>query len=108
MNHTDASVGNKPMSAKQLTDRAREFEWNPRIGFKYWARAAETIHHEVRHSPRSAARCVYANIPPCRAKSICKKETFPKRTLFCFDTPPWSSIVSSNIPKPKNPKRRKP
>ncbi|KAK3292925.1 uncharacterized protein B0H64DRAFT_464703 [Chaetomium fimeti] len=46
MNKTDASMGSKPMSAKQLTERAREFEWNPRIGFKYWARAAETIHHE--------------------------------------------------------------
>ncbi|KAH6623276.1 hypothetical protein F5144DRAFT_357176 [Chaetomium tenue] len=47
MNQTDSMLGNKPMSAKQLTDRAKEFEWNPRIGFKYWARAAETIHHQA-------------------------------------------------------------
>ncbi|KAK4235890.1 hypothetical protein C8A03DRAFT_46037 [Achaetomium macrosporum] len=46
MNVTDLSTGSKPMSAKELTDKAKEFEWNPRIGFKYWARAAETIHHE--------------------------------------------------------------
>ncbi|KAK4102421.1 hypothetical protein N658DRAFT_506066 [Parathielavia hyrcaniae] len=46
MNSTDLTVGSRPMSAKELTDRARAFDWNPRIGFKYWARAAETIHHE--------------------------------------------------------------
>jgi STAM-binding protein len=47
MNSTDLSLGSKPMSSKELTEKARNFEWNPRIGFKYWARAAETIHHEV-------------------------------------------------------------
>jgi STAM-binding protein len=47
MNITDLGIGSKPMSAKELTDKAKQFEWNPRIGFKYWARAAETIHHEV-------------------------------------------------------------
>ncbi|KAL2193854.1 hypothetical protein P885DRAFT_80862 [Corynascus similis CBS 632.67] len=46
MNVTDLSMGSRPMSAKELTDKAKEFHWNPRIGFKYWARAAETIHHE--------------------------------------------------------------
>jgi STAM-binding protein len=47
MNVTDLTVGNRPMSARELTDKAKEFDWNPRIPFKYWARAAETIHHEV-------------------------------------------------------------
>jgi STAM-binding protein len=47
MNITDLSVGSRPMSARELTDKAKEFDWNPRIPFKYWARAAETIHHEV-------------------------------------------------------------
>ncbi|KAG7294059.1 hypothetical protein NEMBOFW57_004121 [Staphylotrichum longicolle] len=46
MNITDLSVGSRPMSARELTDKAKEFDWNPRIPFKYWARAAETIHHE--------------------------------------------------------------
>ena len=39
------------MTSKELTDKAKQFDWNPRVGFKYWARAAETIHHEV--SPAS-------------------------------------------------------
>jgi STAM-binding protein len=47
MNTTDLRLGSRPMTARQLTDRAKEFDWNPRIPFKYWARAAETIHHEV-------------------------------------------------------------
>ncbi|AEO68234.1 dc123f32-79b5-44c4-a4a6-c786489bb128 [Thermothielavioides terrestris] len=46
MNSTDLSLGSRPMSAKELTEKAKAFDWNPRIGFKYWARAAETIHHE--------------------------------------------------------------
>ncbi|KAL2151161.1 hypothetical protein VTH82DRAFT_6259 [Thermothelomyces myriococcoides] len=46
MSVTDLSMGSRPMSAKELTDKAKDFEWNPGIGFKYWARAAETIHHE--------------------------------------------------------------
>ncbi|KAK4154097.1 hypothetical protein C8A00DRAFT_33122 [Chaetomidium leptoderma] len=46
MNVTDVRMGSRPMSANELTDKAKEFDWNPRVGFKYWARAAETIHHE--------------------------------------------------------------
>ncbi|KAL2263198.1 hypothetical protein VTK26DRAFT_7772 [Humicola hyalothermophila] len=46
MADTDLSVANRPMSAKELTDKAREFDWNPSIALKYWVRAAETIHHE--------------------------------------------------------------
>jgi STAM-binding protein len=56
MNSTDLTVGNRPMTAKELTDRAKEFDWNPRIPFKYWARAAETIHHEVRILPQVQRR----------------------------------------------------
>jgi STAM-binding protein len=50
MSVPDGALGVRPMSAKELTDKAKQFDWNPRIGFKYWARAAETIHHEVRAS----------------------------------------------------------
>ncbi|KAL2117671.1 hypothetical protein VTJ04DRAFT_7331 [Mycothermus thermophilus] len=46
MSVPDGALGGRPMSAKELTDKAKQFDWNPRIGFKYWARAAETIHHE--------------------------------------------------------------
>ncbi|KAK4143392.1 uncharacterized protein C8A04DRAFT_28815 [Dichotomopilus funicola] len=47
MNVTDLSLGHEPLTAKELTNRATEFGWNPLVGFKYWARAAETIHHEA-------------------------------------------------------------
>lgn len=47
MNSSDLSVGSQPMNTRELTAKAKQFDWNPRIGFKYWARAAETIHHEV-------------------------------------------------------------
>ncbi|KAL2024866.1 hypothetical protein VTK56DRAFT_3565 [Thermocarpiscus australiensis] len=46
MDGTDLSMGSRPMSAKELTAKAKEFDWNPHIRFKYWARAAEAIHHE--------------------------------------------------------------
>ena len=51
MNSTDLSLGSRPMTSRELTEKAKQFDWNPRVGFKYWARAAETIHHEV--SPAS-------------------------------------------------------
>jgi STAM-binding protein len=47
MNATDLGMGGKPMTPHELGEKAKKFDWNPRIGFKYWARAAETIHHEV-------------------------------------------------------------
>ena len=38
----------RPPSVKELNDKAKDYDWNPVIGFRYWARAAETIYHEVR------------------------------------------------------------
>ncbi|KAK3321691.1 hypothetical protein B0H66DRAFT_179237 [Apodospora peruviana] len=46
MDTSDLDVYGQPMSVKELTEKAKHYDWNPRIGFKYWARAAETIHHE--------------------------------------------------------------
>ncbi|GAB1317826.1 MPN domain-containing protein [Madurella fahalii] len=46
MSTTMPTMFSRPMSAKELTSRAKEFDWNPRIGLKYWIRAAETIYHE--------------------------------------------------------------
>jgi len=37
----------RPRTVKELGEHALRFDWDPRIGFKYWARAAETIHQEV-------------------------------------------------------------
>ncbi|KAK5662214.1 hypothetical protein OQA88_8119 [Cercophora sp. LCS_1] len=41
------SGAGRPLSIKELSERAMQFEWNPNVGFKYWARAAETIWHEA-------------------------------------------------------------
>lgn len=49
MDPSEHDTYGQPMSVKELSEKAKEYNWNPRIGFKYWARAAETIHHEVRH-----------------------------------------------------------
>ncbi|KAK3388611.1 hypothetical protein B0T20DRAFT_98935 [Sordaria brevicollis] len=38
--------GSRPMNVKEISDKAKQYDWNPRIGFKYWARAADTIHRE--------------------------------------------------------------
>ncbi|KAK3939209.1 hypothetical protein QBC46DRAFT_388473 [Diplogelasinospora grovesii] len=46
MDVTRTDMGNRPLSVKEISDRAKEYEWNPLIPFKYWARAVETIHHE--------------------------------------------------------------
>lgn len=111
MNSTDLSVGSRPMSAKELTSKAKDFDWNPRIGFKYWARAAETIHHEVLDAPR-----VYPNnrawqltfVHPSRVKSISEKGIYTRHTLFSFDILPLSSSISAATPKRKSPRQRKP
>ncbi|KAK0649525.1 hypothetical protein B0T16DRAFT_428267 [Cercophora newfieldiana] len=42
----------RPPTVKELNARAEEYEWNPNVGFKYWARAAETIYHEAQVSLR--------------------------------------------------------
>lgn len=39
------------MSTKELNQKASEFDWNPNIEFRFWTRAAEAIHHEVRALP---------------------------------------------------------
>lgn len=37
----------RPMSIKEISDKASDYEWNPNIEFKYWVRAADTIYREV-------------------------------------------------------------
>lgn len=44
------------MNIKEISEKAKQYDWNPRIGFKFWARAANTIHHEVRYKPFIAVR----------------------------------------------------
>ncbi|KAK0610075.1 hypothetical protein B0T17DRAFT_512379 [Bombardia bombarda] len=50
MDNADLQVDHKadgrPMNVTELSDKAKQYDWNPRIRFKYWARAAETLHHE--------------------------------------------------------------
>ncbi len=43
----DLKGGSRPLSIRELSDKAKSYDWNPSIPFKYWVRAAETIHHEV-------------------------------------------------------------
>jgi len=40
----------RPLSIAELAEQAKQFDWNPDIGFKFWARAADTIYQEVRMS----------------------------------------------------------
>ncbi|KAM7194002.1 hypothetical protein V8F33_007508 [Rhypophila sp. PSN 637] len=47
MDPPDHETYGQPMSLKDLGEKAKEYNWNPRIGFKYWARAADTIHNEA-------------------------------------------------------------
>ena len=79
MDSTDWSTGSKPMSSKELTTKAKQFEWNPRIGFKYWARAAETIHHEVcLASPANSLLLRLTLLSLTRVKYTYEKATFPR------------------------------
>ncbi|KAK3320337.1 hypothetical protein B0T19DRAFT_285862 [Cercophora scortea] len=36
----------RPLSPGELSTMARQYEWNPNLDFKYWACAAEMLHHE--------------------------------------------------------------
>lgn len=37
----------KPMSVKEIAEKAQEFEFDPHIALKYWLRTAETLLREV-------------------------------------------------------------
>lgn len=37
----------KPMTVKEISDKAQEFEFDPYIALKYWLRTAETLLREV-------------------------------------------------------------
>ena len=38
MDSSELETYGQPLSVKELGERAKEYNWNPRIGFKYWAR----------------------------------------------------------------------
>ena len=70
------------MNVKELAAKAREFEWNPAIPFKYWVRAADAIYKEV-----LCRKCFHLNpaelttFPSCRAKftfemAMCRVRTY--------------------------------
>ncbi|CCC13831.1 unnamed protein product [Sordaria macrospora k-hell] len=46
MGSATIEAGSRPMNVKEISEKAKQYDWNPRIGFKFWARAANTIHHE--------------------------------------------------------------
>ena len=37
----------KPMSVKEISTKAQDFEFNPFIALKYWLRTADTLLREV-------------------------------------------------------------
>ncbi|KAK3997878.1 hypothetical protein QBC44DRAFT_46420 [Cladorrhinum sp. PSN332] len=39
-------LAHRPMSVRELVEKAGNFSWNPNIGFKFWCRAAETLYQE--------------------------------------------------------------
>jgi STAM-binding protein len=41
----------KPMSVKEISEKAQDFEFNPFIALKYWLRTADTLLREVRRFP---------------------------------------------------------
>jgi len=51
--------GGRPESIKELGDKAKDYEWNPAIPFKFWARAADALHHQVCLRPWAAVRCLW-------------------------------------------------
>lgn len=40
----------KPMSVKEISAKAADFDFNPFIALKYWIRTADTLLREVRSS----------------------------------------------------------
>jgi STAM-binding protein len=42
----------KPMSVKEISAKAQDFEFNPFIALKYWLRTADTLLREVGVFPR--------------------------------------------------------
>jgi hypothetical protein len=47
-----ATLG-RPLSIKDISEEAKNYQWNPSIPFKYWARAADAIYREVRDTIQS-------------------------------------------------------
>lgn len=48
MDLPDDQRPSRPLSAKEIADQAKDYQWNPTIPFKYWVRAADAIYLEVR------------------------------------------------------------
>lgn len=47
MDLPDHELPSRPLSVKELKLKAEEYEWNDKIPFKYWVRAADHIYREV-------------------------------------------------------------
>lgn len=44
---TDDEGAGRPLSVKEISDRAQAFEWNVNIPFKQWLRTTQTLQQEV-------------------------------------------------------------
>lgn len=43
----------RPLSVKEISERAQNFEWNDNIPFKHWLRTAQTLQQEVSSHDRT-------------------------------------------------------
>jgi STAM-binding protein len=49
----------RPMSVKEIAEKAQAFEFNPQIALRYWLRTADTLLREV--TRRFKVLCLLAN-----------------------------------------------
>lgn len=42
----------RPLTVKEISDRALAFEWTVNIPFKHWLRTTQTLQQEVSEKPR--------------------------------------------------------
>jgi STAM-binding protein len=52
-----ASTQSAPMSVKDISAKAEDFDFNPSIALKYWLRTADTLLREVSVSLKYTAGC---------------------------------------------------
>jgi hypothetical protein len=74
----------KPMSVKEISAKAVEFEFNQSIPLKYWLRTADTLLREVSFGRKAISKSTpqpIANLV-CRRISTNKKTMTSKPTFF--------------------------
>ena len=73
----------KPMTVKEISAKAQDFDFNPFIALKYWLRTADTLLREVCSSPGSDN--LNHMLTPCRPRSTSRKRTTNKLIFSSCD-----------------------